>query len=532
MKSMKTSVSNVSVSFFKEINKLDWEIGTYSWEFEVQKPSSNVRIVEVILRRSSIDGTMIKASKSSGPIFVSLATTGIKRGTVLWNDSTQNPANRAADDRLEIVFSINDTSTINAQNIVNNDRLAPILSVVDTAKVYGDISQLNEMLARVTLSVTKSRANICNMNNIRSICLSKLYNIQTLAARSVGKLRDLIMLQIANSKPYIRQLVSKSPAQHYYDLLNAVEKSCAYVVDYIMHISTKAITKLHEKLNSETNEPLPDILTHLLAKAEHARSLVSGWKEPLKLELQEIYEASHLPTLVKFGKEEGFANSTMPIAKIEGSESLLMRMKELELENTILKEKMRRIKHREPRAISIVLIFLGAASLIISYLYSSLILTFIGLGLTLWGCVIFFVSPTRQVPEEIVNAVALYTIKAIDGLLVSTGYKGRTIFSYPKLCNVTKGYVFIPYDGVYTIPEDQEFAKEVVFCDSQKGIYIVAPSQGLVELFERELDVNLASVDLAYVQENLPKLLIEDLKLVDELSIEDKDGVIRARILG
>jgi len=87
-------------------NKLDWENGTYTWEFRVITANANLTIVEVILRRLSSDGATVKANKSSGAISVGLDTTGVKTGTIAWDDGTQNPADRDATDRLEIVFRI------------------------------------------------------------------------------------------------------------------------------------------------------------------------------------------------------------------------------------------------------------------------------------------------------------------------------------------------------------------------------------------------------------------------------------------
>lgn len=214
-------------------------------------------------------------------------------------------------------------------------------------------------------------------------------------------------------------------------------------------------------------------------------------------------------------------------------ETLIKKLRELRSENLRLRQRVWRLQYRGTIPMGIALASTGGISLLFSYLYSSLILTFIGLGLTLWGALIFYVSPSRYVPEEIINAIPLSMIKSLDNLVASMGYKGRTIFLHPKyLKGLTQGYVFIPYDGAFGIPKDEELAKEKLFYDEPKGIFMTAPSQGLVELFERELNVNFATVDLEYIQENLPKLLIEDLKITDELSIENNDGMIEVKMVG
>ncbi len=214
-------------------------------------------------------------------------------------------------------------------------------------------------------------------------------------------------------------------------------------------------------------------------------------------------------------------------------QSLERRVKELEPDHFDLKRKLWKLRYQGTKSIAIILICIGGASLLASYLYSSLILTFIGLGLTLWGAVIFYVLPSRHVPEKIMYAVALQMTKTLDSLLVSIGYKGGAIFYQRKYQDgLSQGYMFIPFDNVYKIPKEHEFTQEKVFYDNPKGISIVAPSQGLVELFEQELNVTFENVDLVYVKENLKRLLTEDLNLIDDLTVENSNGIIHARIVG
>jgi hypothetical protein len=135
------------------------------------------------------------------------------------------------------------------------------------------------------------------------------------------------------------------------------------------------------------------------------------------------------------------------------------------------------------------------------------------------------------VPEKIIAPMILHMIRTLDDVLADIGYNGITVFYYPKHeKGPAQGHIFIPYNKTQVVHNDGKF--EEAFHTDSEGISIVAPSQGLVELFERELKVNFADVDLYYIQENLPRLFIEDLKLVDDLLIEGDKDVIRARIVG
>jgi hypothetical protein len=223
------------------------------------------------------------------------------------------------------------------------------------------------------------------------------------------------------------------------------------------------------------------------------------------------------------------------------------RVRELESENLGLRKILWHMKNRGPVPTGIILSSIGGFSLLISYLWSASILTFIGLGLTLWGVLIMYISSSRHIRAELLHSISSSLQKCVDNLLVTyMGYAGEVIFFHPKsLAGLGQGYVFIPHyttstsgnlnskiDALNLLPYGNEGNIPSVYLDP-KGIFLVAPSQGLVDLFEKELGVNFATVDLGYIQQAIPRLLIEELKIVDEISIEQSDtGDIVMRISG
>jgi hypothetical protein len=277
-----------------------------------------------------------------------------------------------------------------------------------------------------------------------------------------------------------------------------------------------------------------DIVTQARNEASHPKN---GWRSMSRT--KSAKKVSNMLESVagrskQIESKQGFSQHDAEfILKQDYVQSSKDRLQELEFKNLYLEKRLRKLKYRGTKAIGIILTSTGGAALVISYFSSSLVLTYIGLGLTLWGGIVFYVVPWRNTPEEITQVVTSGLIKTLDVLLVSIGYTGRTIFYYKKdEAGQAQGYMFIPYDSAYELPSDEELAKQYVFYDTPKGISIIAPSQGLVELFERELDVNFATVDLAYIRENLPRLLSKDLKYVDNFSIEHVDNVLQVNITG
>lgn len=250
---------------------------------------------------------------------------------------------------------------------------------------------------------------------------------------------------------------------------------------------------------------------------------VSTTSTILKSRISESSESNSMQPFIQHDSEA--------LQEADYLKSLESRVKQLELENLDLKRKLWKLKLRGRRTIGIMLTSIGGAALVGSYVFSSLILTFIGMGLTLWGAVVFYILPSRQVPEKIITALTLQ-VKTLDDILVSVGCRGSPIFYNTHHGNSWRSYIFVPYDSVYKVPEGHESVQEKIFHDISTGISVGAPFQGLAGLFESELNIDFTNVDLDYVQESLSELLVEDLNLIDDLFVENNNGIIHVRMVG
>jgi hypothetical protein len=213
----------------------------------------------------------------------------------------------------------------------------------------------------------------------------------------------------------------------------------------------------------------------------------------------------------------------------------LQSIKSLQQENIRLKQKLWRKRPSGTLGISLALIGVGAIALGASYFASSVVMTLAGLGLVFWGLILLYISPQRFVPEKVIESMSISMTKSIDKLLVSLNYSGKTIFLHPKhLKGLSQGYVFVPYElkEQTMLPSDEALAEEKLVYDNPRGIFMVAPSHGLVQLIESEMDSNLATADMAYVKEQLPKLLVNNLRMVDSISIEENHGFVRVKMGG
>lgn len=184
---------------------------------------------------------------------------------------------------------------------------------------------------------------------------------------------------------------------------------------------------------------------------------------------------------------------------------------------------------RARKLICYLLSFAGVIALAFSIIYTSLILAFIGLGLVLWGAIFFYISAEIYVKETLLNKTTLPSLANTVSLLSELGYRGKGVYLPPKyLKDLESSKVYISAQEDLKLPSLEKLSNEEnsVFFKNPGGALITAPGAELAALFEKTLDTSFAAVDLQYIEQNMPKLLIEDLEIAKNVEIEtEKDKV-------
>jgi len=194
---------------------------------------------------------------------------------------------------------------------------------------------------------------------------------------------------------------------------------------------------------------------------------------------------------------------------------------------------MQNRKRTPSETVAYALLLSGTIALITSIVYSSSILAFTGLGLTFWGALLLYIKPTKYVKASLLDSTAISSLKTIDQIITDLNYKGKAIYLPPRYLKDPKGgKVFIPSKKTLSIPPAEEIAEEKVFLKNPKGMYLTPPGLDLVNLYENELGKDFTQVDLNYLQNNLPKLFIEDLEIAENLEINIESNMIKVKITG
>jgi len=212
---------------------------------------------------------------------------------------------------------------------------------------------------------------------------------------------------------------------------------------------------------------------------------------------------------------------------------LIKRIEQLETEKEALRLQLWKTRRRPAGIIGYAVLFIGAAALIVSTLYSSTILALIGLGLSFWGILFLYAKPVQYMKAGLIDSTAIASLTTIDRVLGDLNYQGKGIYLPPKyLKDFKSGTVFLPSKKDTKIPSAEQLSKENVFLKNPEGLCLVPSGLGLTNLYETELGKDFAKVDLAYLQRNLPKLLIEGLEIVEDFEMNVKGNQISVKIEG
>jgi len=185
------------------------------------------------------------------------------------------------------------------------------------------------------------------------------------------------------------------------------------------------------------------------------------------------------------------------------------------------------------RIVSLTLFCAGVAALTVSILFSSSILAFIGLGLTFWGAILLYIRTEKYI-EALLGKTTLPSLATLNQIIEELGFKGQAVYLPPKyLRDFESSKVFIAKQERTKLPTPKQIQKqeEKMFLTDPEGILLTPPGADLTRLFEKTLDTSFTKVDLQYLEMDMPRLLVEDLEIAENVEIEAKKNMVYAKIV-
>jgi hypothetical protein len=219
--------------------------------------------------------------------------------------------------------------------------------------------------------------------------------------------------------------------------------------------------------------------------------------------------------------------------------------------------------------VAYTILVIGLTSLLASAYFEHLVLGFIGLGLTFWGALLLYITPSRHVPLELMNAVASSELVNLEKMLrdtetlmvevllglgvkpealqeITRGLVSRKVKGYETLLPFGKGIylpprylrdfesslVFVPSTRSEGLPRPEEVQEDRLYFALPwlRGIFLTPPGLALCKLFESKMGSSFTKVDLEFVRENLPRLLVEEMEIAEDVEVETGEGTVTVRI--
>ena len=167
---------------------------------------------------------------------------------------------------------------------------------------------------------------------------------------------------------------------------------------------------------------------------------------------------------------------------------LKKKLEKLEQQKQELQAELRRLK-RKPRGIVGYPIFLlGLLMIALAVFYSHMVSAFIGISLTFWGALFFYIRPTRFIRKEILTTTIVEPLKYTYKLLDELEFKGIPKYISPgTLRSLRSATVYIPKSNLAPTPTDKELINDEAIIEIPPAIKLTPPGLGLSKLLEKEL---------------------------------------------
>jgi len=243
-----------------------------------------------------------------------------------------------------------------------------------------------------------------------------------------------------------------------------------------------------------------------------------------------------LPKSKENSKKKGKTSKETELTEVQ---FLVEDLQLLQSENEVLRQELLRYRRLPSSKIGFTLIIVGALVLVASFVATSTVLAFIGLGLTFWGALFLFAKPIKFVRSTLLDSTALSSYTTIDKIMDDLNYKGKPTYipPYPQeayLPEYLKGLkemiVFISAKDITTMPTLEEMAKRQFLVKNPKGMCITPPGFALVSIFEKELGADFTKIDLDGLYKSLSTVIVNNLELASSFEIDAEKELIHVKI--
>jgi len=182
--------------------------------------------------------------------------------------------------------------------------------------------------------------------------------------------------------------------------------------------------------------------------------------------------------------------------------------------------------------VSSITIISGIFLTALSCFYISSFLAIFGLTIVFWGVILYYIKSSNQVPLSFITAVSTSSVDNLNRFLSEIGFTQKGIYLPPnKLLDPESSLVFIPKEPFQPLPESEEITNNI-FTSKKEGILLSPIGYGFMRIIEQKLGKSFSKLDLQTFQKQLPRLLVDDLGIVENLEIHAEKNFVTFEMAG
>jgi len=202
--------------------------------------------------------------------------------------------------------------------------------------------------------------------------------------------------------------------------------------------------------------------------------------------------------------------------------------KTVEKEMMRLKEKLWKARGRRSRITGAAFLILSGFFLLLAYVTRYIVFEVISILALLLGVVFVFVGIESYVKMNVASKAVVSSLIPLASLLSHLKVEGKAIY-IPPVSKQHSGKIFLPTQGVVSLPTFEEIRKEDSLSVLDKGVLMPSFGSALLQLYEDELG-DLRKLDLEYLMAWLPRVLVDGLQMAEKVEMIRKVDDIHVKM--
>ena len=194
------------------------------------------------------------------------------------------------------------------------------------------------------------------------------------------------------------------------------------------------------------------------------------------------------------------------------------------------------VRFNSQKISSVFLIIIGGFLIIFSMVYipstDPLPTTaLVGLGMIFWGMIVGYITSGEYVKLEVLESTNLSYLETLNEIVQKLHSKETAVFLPSKyLSNSKSNMIYFTENKTSELQSISEKMLETENNQGSKSKLMIAPGNQLLRLFEKTLGKKFADGDFSFFETNIPRLLINELEIAQNVTIKIEENIVRVEI--